>query len=154
MGRIGVRSYSTKPADIKRQWHVMDASGQTLGRLSSRIACLLMGKHKPIFSPNGDAGDFVLVINAAKVRVTGDKARQKVYYRHSGYPGGLKEITFEALMAKDPTAAIKHAVEGMLPHNFLSARMKRRLRIYPGETHPDLPQVKAPSQAAEPAGKE
>ena len=146
MKRIGSRTYSPRAADIKRQWHVIDASGQTLGRLSTRIASLLMGKHKPMYAPNADVGDFVMVVNAAKVVVTGNKATQKVYYRHSGYPGGFKETTYEALMEKDPTLAIRHSVHGMLPHTFLSARTKKRLRIYAGTDHPDLPQVKLPSE--------
>ncbi len=136
------KTYKTRTADVKRQWHVVDASDQTLGRLSSRIACLLMGKHKPIFSHNEDTGDFVVVINAAKVRVTGSKAGLKLYERHTGHPGGFKSTTFEALMAKDPRLVVTHAVEGMLPHTYLSAKMKKRLRVYAGDTYPDLPQVK------------
>ncbi len=146
MGNI-MKTYSTKPADIKRQWHVIDASDKTLGRLSSQIAHLLMGKHKPIFSPNQDTGDFVIIINTAKVHVTGDKARLKLYQRHTGYPGGFRSITFAALMEKDPTQPVKHAVEGMLPHNFLSAKMKKRLRVYAGDAYPDLPQVKVKTAA-------
>ncbi len=147
-----MKTYSTKAADIKRQQHVIDASGQTLGRLSTRIACLLMGKHKPIFSRIEDTGDIVIVINAEKVRVTGNKARQKVYYSHSSYPGGFKEATYEALMAKDPTLIIHHAVKGMLPHTFLSAKMKRRLKVYAGEAPPDLA-AKAPDKAEPAAGE-
>ncbi len=144
-----VKTYSTKTADIKRQWHVIDASDKTLGRLSSQIAHLLMGKHKPIFSPNSDTGDFVIVINADKVRVTGNKAKQKVYYSHSGYPGGFKETTLEALMQTHPTRVIEHAVNGMLPHTYLSAKMKKRLRVYSSDASPDLPQVKTASSKAE-----
>ncbi len=146
-----VKTYSTKAADIKRQQHVIDASGKTLGRLSSQIAHLLMGKHKPIFSPNSDTGDFVIVINADKVHVTGNKAKQKIYYSHSGYPGGFKTITLEALMQKDSTQVIEHAVKGMLPHTYLSAKMKKRLRVYAGDAHPDLPQVKTPAAKTEQA---
>ena len=149
-----VKTYSTKAADIKRQWHVIDASGQTLGRLASRIAHLLMGKHKPIYSPNQDTGDFVIVINADKVHVTGNKAKQKIYYSHSGYPGGFKETTLEALMETHPTRVIEHAVKGMLPHTFLSAKMKKRLRVYSSDDKPDLPQLKvAPAKPGEQAAK-
>ncbi len=138
-----MKTYSTKPTDIERKWHVIDASGKILGRLATDAARLLMGKHKTIFSPSQDTGDFVIVINADKVHVTGNKAKQKLYYRHSVYPTGLKTTTLEALMATNPTRVIEHAVKGMLPHTFLSAKMKKRLRVYAGDTYPDLPQVKA-----------
>ena len=138
-----MKTYSTKAADIKREWYVMDASGQVLGRLATQIAQRLMGKHKPMFTPNLDTGDNVIVINADKVRVTGNKAKQKVYYHHSGYPGGLKSITFEKLMQTNPNRVIEHAVKGMLPHNRLGAKMLKKLRIYTGDTHPHLAQVKA-----------
>ena len=131
-----MKTYSTKKADIERKWHVIDASGKTLGRLSTRIASLLIGKHKPIFSPHLDTGDFVVVINADKVHFTGNKTKQKLYYRHSGYPGGLKSITLEKLMQTNPTRVIEHAVTGMLPHTRLGASMKKRLKVYIGETHP------------------
>ena len=144
-----MKTYSTKAADIERQWHLIDASGKTLGRLATRIARLLMGKHKPIFSPNQDTGDFVVVINADKVHVTGNKAEQKLYYRHSGYPGGLKSIPLGKMMQTDPTWAIKHAVEGMIPHTRLGSRMKKKLRVYAGEAHPYLAQIKASSVATE-----
>jgi len=140
-----LKTYSAKPADIKRQWHVVDASGQTLGKLATQVARLLMGKHKPIFSPNLDTGDFVIVINAEKVRVTGNKLKQKLYYRHSGYPGGLKTITLEKMMQTNPIRVIEHAVKGMLPHTRLGARMRKKLRVYVGESHPHLAQVKATS---------
>ena len=133
-----MKTYSTKASDIERQWHVIDASGKVLGRLATRIAILLMGKHKPIFSRNLDTGDFVIIINADKVRVTGNKAKQKVYYRHSGYPGGLKSINLEKMMQTHPTRVIEHAVKGMLPHNRLGARMFKKLRVYVGDTHPHL----------------
>jgi len=112
-----VKTYSVKKSDIKRQWHVIDASDKVLGRLATQVASLLMGKHKPMFSRHLDTGDFVVVINADKVRLTGNKARQKVYYRHSGYPGGLKSVSFEEMMQTHPTRVIEHAVKGMLPHN-------------------------------------
>ncbi|MFC1934687.1 50S ribosomal protein L13 [Chloroflexota bacterium] len=136
-----MKTYSAKPADIKREWHVIDASSKTLGRMAARIASLLMGKHKPIFSPNQDTGDFVIVINADKIRVTGDKLRQKHYYRHSGYPGGLKSIWLEKLLQTKPTQAVEHAVKGMLPHTRLGAKMLKRLRPYAGEEHPHLAQL-------------
>jgi len=131
-----VKTYSTKASEIKRDWHVIDATDQALGRLATRAAGLLMGKHKPIFSRNLDVGDYVVIINAGKVRVTGDKAKQKVYYRHSGYPGGLKSITYDKLMQTDPTRVIEHAVKGMLPHTRLGANMMKKLKVYVGDTHP------------------
>ena len=138
-----MKTYSTKTADIERQWHVFDASGEILGRLATQIARLLMGKHKPIFSPNQDTGDFVIVINADKVRVTGNKAKQKLYYRHSGYPGGIKSISLEKLMQTHPTRIIEHAVKGMLPHTRLGTSMRKKLRVYAGDNHPHQAQVKA-----------
>ncbi len=137
-----MKTYRTKPSDIERQWHVIDASGKTLGRLATQIARLLMGKHKPIFSPNLDTGDFVVVINADKVHVTGNKAKQKLYYRHSGYPGGLKSIPLEKITQTNPTRVIEHAVKGMLPHTRLGASMMKKLRVYAGDTHPHLAQIK------------
>lgn len=137
-----MKTYSTKTADIEREWHVIDASGKTLGKLATQVTGLLMGKHKPIFSPNLDTGDFVVVINAEKVQVTGNKAKQKLYYRHSGYPGGLKSTTLEKTMQTDPTQVIEHAVKGMLPHTRLGARMRKKLKVYVGDTHPHLAQTK------------
>jgi len=136
-----VKTYSTKVSEIKRDWHVIDATDQVLGRLATRVAGLLMGKHKPIFSRNLDVGDYVVIINAEKVRVTGDKAKQKVYYRHSGYPGGLKSITYDKLMQTNPTRIIEHAVKGMLPHTRLGANMMKKLKVYVGDTHPHLGQT-------------
>jgi large subunit ribosomal protein L13 len=136
-----MKTYSARPVDIERQWHVVDASDKTLGRLSTQIARWLMGKHKPMFTPNQDTGDFVVVVNADKVRVTGNKAKQKFYYRHSGYPGGFKGVTLEKTMQSNPTRVIEHAVKGMLPRTRLGARMGRRLRIYVGDTHPHLAQT-------------
>jgi large subunit ribosomal protein L13 len=137
-----VKTYSLKVSEIKREWQVIDATDQVLGRLATRVARLLMGKHKPIFSPNLDVGDYVVVINADKVRVTGGKAKQKVYYRHSGYPGGLKAITYDKLMQTNPTRVIEHAVKGMLPHTRLGAKMMKKLRVYVGDTYPHLSQAK------------
>ena len=131
-----MKTYSAKVSEIKREWHVIDASDKILGKLATQAARLLMGKHKPMFSRNLDVGDFVVVINAEKVRVTGNKAKQKVYYRHSGYPGGLKTISYDKLMETDPTRVIEHAVKGMLPHTRLGASMMKKLRVYVGDTHP------------------
>ncbi len=138
-----MKTYSTKPTDIKRDWHVIDASDKVLGRLATEVASLLMGKHKPIISRNLDTGDFVVVINAEKVRVTGNKAKQKLYYRHSGYPGGLKSISLERMMQTNPTRVIEYAVKGMLPHNRLGAKMRKKLKVYTGDTHPHLAQTNA-----------
>ena len=140
-----MKTYSTKVSEIKRQWHVIDASDKVLGRLATQVARLLMGKHKPIYSPNLDTGDFVIVINADKVRVTGNKAKQKVYYKHSGYPGGLKSISLEKMMQTNPTRVIEHAVKGMIPHTRLGASMMKKLKVYVGDTHPHLAQTKASS---------
>lgn len=140
-----MKTYSVKPSDIKREWHVIDASDKILGRLTTGVAKLLMGKHKPMFSPNLDTGDFVVVINTEKIRVTGNKMKQKVYYQHSGYPGGLKSITLEKLMPTNSTRVIEHAVKGMLPHNRLGAKMFKKLRVYAGDTHPHPVQTKASS---------
>ena len=137
-----MKTYSLKAADIKRQWHVIDASGKILGKLATEVAVLLMGKHKPIFSRNLDTGDFVVVINADKVRVTGNKAKQKLYYRHSGYPGGLKSISLEKMMQTNPTRVIEHAVKGMIPHTRLGASMMKKLRVYVGDTHPHQAQLR------------
>ena len=139
-----MKTYSVCKADIKREWHVIDASDQILGRLATRATVLLMGKHKPIFSSNLDTGDFVVIINAGKVQVTGNnKAKQKTYYRHSGYPGGLKKITLEKLLLAKPTRVIEHAVKGMLPHTRLGAIMMKKLKVYVGEAHPHRAQTGA-----------
>ena len=143
-----MKTYSVKPSEIERQWHVIDASGQVLGKLASQAASLLMGKHKPMFSRHIDTGDFVVVINAVKIRVTGNKAKQKMYYRHSGYPGGLKSTSLEKMMQTKPTWVIEHAVKGMLPHTRLGAAMMKKLRVYTGDTHPHLAQTKAGSGEA------
>lgn len=128
-------TYLASPERIERKWLLIDAQGQTLGRLASEIASLLRGKHKPIFTPNVDTGDHVIVINADKVVVTGSKAQKKMYYRHTGYPGGLKAINFEGLMQKKPDQAVYLAVKGMLPHNRLGRAMIKKLRVYAGAEH-------------------
>ena len=145
-----MKTYATKASDIKREWHVIDASGEILGRLATQVAGLLMGKHKPLFCRNLDIGDFVVVINADKVRVTGNKPKQKMYYRHSGYPGGLKSISLEKMMQTHPTRVIEHAVKGMLPKNRLNASMMKRLKVYAGDAHPHQGQLRAaPAGAVE-----
>lgn len=137
-----MKTYSTKASDIERKWHVIDASGKTLGRLASEVAQLLRGKHKPIYVPHLDTGDYVIVINADKVRVTGNKAKQKLYYRHSGYPGGLKSTSLAEMMERQPTRAIEHAVRGMLPKGPLGRAMFKKLKVYAGPNHPHQAQVK------------
>lgn len=137
-----MKTYSTKASDIEREWHVIDASGKTLGRLASEVAGLLRGKHKPIYVPHLDTGDYVIVINADKVRVTGNKAKQKLYYRHSGYPGGLKSTSLAEMMESQPTRVIEHAVRGMLPKNPLGRAMFKKLKVYAGPNHPHQAQVK------------
>ena len=131
-----MKTYVTKPAEVERNWYVIDAEGQTLGRLASKIATILRGKHKPIYSPSVDCGDFVVIVNAEKIRVTGQRLDQKVYYRHSGYPGGLSEITLRRQLEKHPTRAIELAVRGMLPKNKLGRKMIKKLKVYAGEEHP------------------
>ena len=144
-----MKTYTAKPSDIERQWHVIDASGKVLGRLATQVAGLLMGKHKPIFSRHMDTGDYVVVINAEKVGVTGNKIKQKLYYRHSGYPGGLKSTSLERMMQTHPTRVIEYAVKGMLPKNRLKAKMLKRLRIHVGDDHPYRGQVRAASTRIE-----
>ena len=133
---------------LKPAWHVLDAQGKTLGRLSTEIAVLLQGKHKPTYVPYLNSGDFVIVVNAEKIRATGKKPQQKVYYRHSGYHGGLKERTLSQLLQKAPTRAIKHAVKGMLPKSTLGRHMLSRLKLYAGESHPHAAQVAVRPRAA------
>ena len=139
-----MRTYTTKPDDINREWYVVDATGLTLGRLASQIASVLRGKHKPIFSPHMDCGDFVIVINAEKVRVTGDKLDQKMYYRHSQYPGGLKTISLRDQMKQHPDRVIRLAVRGMLPKNRLGRQMIKKLKIYREPDHPHEAQQPKP----------
>jgi large subunit ribosomal protein L13 len=131
-----VKTYAVKASDIDRQWWLVDANDQTLGRLATRIATLLEGKHKPTYSPHIDTGDHVVVINAARVKVTGNKLLQKRYYRHSGYPGGLKEESLQTLLARRPALVIERAVKGMLPQNRLGRAMFRKLKVYSGSDHP------------------
>ena len=141
-----MRTYAVKASDIDRQWWLVDANDQTLGRLATRVATLLAGKHKPMYSPNIDTGDHVVVINAARIKVTGNKLLQKRYYRHSGYPGGLKEESLERLLARKPALVVERAVKGMLPQNRLGRAMFKKLKVYGGPDHPH--QAQQP-QAAE-----
>ncbi len=136
-------TYTLKAKEIETRWHVLDAEGRPLGRLASEAAQLLRGKHRPTFSPHMDNGDFVVVVNAAKVRATGNKIQQKTYYRHSGYPGGLKEMTLVRMLEKHPDRVIQRAVKGMLPHNRLGRRLIRHLKVYGGPGHPHEAQVNA-----------
>ncbi|GAB4411408.1 MAG: 50S ribosomal protein L13 [Anaerolineae bacterium] len=139
-----IKTYSPKQDDIRREWYVIDAKDQTLGRLASRIAVLLRGKHKPIFAPHMDTGDFVIVVNADKIRVTGKKLDQKVYYRYSGYPGGVHARTLREQLARDPERVIRLAVRGMLPKNRLGRHMIRKLKVYAGDKHPHQAQQPKP----------
>jgi len=139
-----VTTYAVKASEIERSWFVVDATDQTLGRLATRIATLLEGKHKPIYSPHLDTGDHVVVINAAKVKVTGNKLLQKSYYRHSGYPGGLRATSYEELLTKRPERAIELAVKGMLPHNRLGRKLIGKLKVYAGAEHPHAAQQPKP----------
>jgi large subunit ribosomal protein L13 len=137
------KTYVTKPSDIQRRWYVVDAEGQNLGRLASKVAAVLRGKHKPIFSPSLDTGDYVIVINAEKVAVTGRKLDEKFYYTVSGYPGGLKAISLRNQLAKHPDRVITRAVWGMLPHNKLGRAMLKKLKVYAGPDHPHAAQTPA-----------
>lgn len=135
-----MKTYSAKPTDVQRQWYVVDASEAPLGRLATQIAKLLMGKDKPQFTKHIDCGDYVVVINAAETVVTGDKLSKKIYYHHSGHPGGIKDATLAEKMAKDPTFAIYNAVRGMLPVNKLRDERLKRLKVYAGSSHEHAPQ--------------
>jgi len=131
-----VKTYTVRKGDIKREWYLVDAEGKTLGRLASEIAKILRGKHKPTYVPHMDCGDYVIVVNAEKVRVTGRKLDQKFYYRHSGYPGGLTSISLRDQLQKHPTRVLEAAVRGMLPKNRLGRAMRRKLKVYAGDSHP------------------
>lgn len=136
-------TYSAKQEDIKRSWHVVDANGKTLGRLATAVATVLKGKNKPIYTRHMDTGDFVIIVNADKVHLTGKKLDQKTYYSHSGFPGGLKTVTAGTLMKTNPEEVIKKAVEGMLPKTRLGKQMLSKLKVYAGEQHPHLAQQPA-----------
>ena len=130
-----MKTFMASPATIERKWYVVDAEGKTLGRLSSEIASVLRGKHKPIFTPHMDTGDYVIVVNAAKVKVTGKKLSQKIYYHHSGYVGGMKETTLKEMLAKKPERVVELAVKGMLPKGPLGRQMYKKLFVYVGPEH-------------------
>ncbi len=138
-----MRTYSPKPGEVERQWHVIDATDVVLGRLASQIAILLRGKHKPTYAPHVDTGDFVIVVNADRVALTGNKHEQKLAYRHSGYPGGLRTINYKDLLERHPTKAVEKAVKGMLPHTSLGRQMFRKLKVYAGPDHPHQAQQPA-----------
>jgi large subunit ribosomal protein L13 len=135
-----MRTYSAKPADITHDWFVVDATDKVLGRLATEIARRLRGKHKTIFTPHMDTGDYIVVVNVEKIRVTGDKAEQKTYYRHSGYPGGIYETNFTKLQAKHPSRVLEKAVKGMLPKGPLGYAMLKKLKMYKGAEHPHTAQ--------------
>lgn len=138
-----MKTYSLSSKDVEERWHVVDAAGRPLGRVATEVAHLLRGKYRPTFTPHMDNGDFVIVVNASKVQVTGAKSQQKIYYRHSGYPGGLTETPFTRMLERHPERIIQSAVKGMLPHNRLGRKILRHLKIYGGPDHPHQAQVNA-----------
>ncbi len=147
MSTIKAKSFHAKPSDIDRAWFIIDASGQTVGRLASRIAHVLRGKHKAMFTPSVDTGDFVIIINAEKAVFTGAKLEQKIYYRASTQPGQLKRADAQSLMKNDPTRILQEAIEGMLPHNTLGRAQARKLHVYAGDQHPHAAQRPQPLEA-------
>jgi large subunit ribosomal protein L13 len=139
-----VRTFSPKPADLKREWVVIDANDVVLGRLATQAATLLRGKHKPTFAPHVDGGDFVIIVNADKVALTGHKREQKLAYRHSGYPGGLRATSYAELLESNPERAVEKAIKGMLPHTSLGRQMAKKLKVYAGPDHPHAAQMPVP----------
>jgi large subunit ribosomal protein L13 len=137
---MATKTYIPKVAEIERRWYVVDAEGQTLGRLATQIATILRGKHKPMYTPHLDVGDYVIVINAEKVEITGAKEEQKQYYRHSGYPGGIYQTSYRDMLRKHPERVIEAAVKGMLPHTNLGRDQLKKLKVYAGPTHPHTAQ--------------
>ncbi|MCP5017765.1 MAG: 50S ribosomal protein L13 [Ketobacter sp.] len=135
-----MKTFSAKPESVERDWYVVDATDKTLGRLATEIARRLRGKHKPVYTPHVDTGDYIVVVNAEKIRVTGNKRTDKMYYRHTEYPGGIKEISFDKLMDRKPTMAIEAAVKGMMPRNPLGRAMLGKLKVYAGSEHPHAAQ--------------
>ncbi|HEV8538596.1 MAG TPA: 50S ribosomal protein L13 [Bacteroidota bacterium] len=133
-------THSFKESEVQKKWYLVDASGQTLGRLASRVAHILRGKHKPTFTPNTDCGDFVVVVNAGKVKVTGKRTDMKTYFHYTGYPGGATIQSYKELMKTKPERVIEHAVKGMIPHNRLGARIVKKLKVYRGDAHPHAAQ--------------
>lgn len=144
-----MRTYTPKEGDADPQWHVIDATDVVLGRLATHAAALLRGKHKPTFVPHQDMGDFVIVINAEKVAVTGDKASKKRYWRHSGFPGGIRSVSFEEMIDRHPTRAVEEAVKGMIPKNKLGRAQLTKLRVYAGSEHPHAAQQPKPFEIAQ-----
>jgi len=138
-----MKTYSLRAGDIDKAWHVIDADGQTLGRLATRVAALLQGKHKPTYTPHLDMGDFVVVTNASRIKVTGNKLEDKIYFRHTGYMGGLKETPLGEMLERHPERVIEKAVKGMLPRNKLARHLLRHMKVYPGAEHPHASQVNA-----------
>ena len=137
------KTYTPKASEVSHAWRLVDANGQTLGRLASEVAGFLRGKHLPTFSEHMDVGDYVVVINASRVRLTGNKAQDRLYYRHSTYPGGLKSVALGEVLAKHPDRLLKQTVKGMLPHNALGRKMLRKLKVYGGPDHPHEAQLRA-----------
>jgi len=135
-----MKTFSAKPESVERDWYVVDATDKTLGRLAAELAHRLRGKHKPEYTPHVDTGDYIVVVNAERIRVTGNKAQGKVYYHHTGYPGGIRDITFEKLIEKAPERVLEKAVKGMLPRNSLGRAMFRKLKVYAGGEHPHAAQ--------------
>jgi large subunit ribosomal protein L13 len=144
-----VRTYSPKPGEVERKWYVIDATDIVLGRLASQTAILLRGKHKPQFAPHVDTGDFVIIVNAGKVHLSGNKREDKLAYRHSGYPGGLRSVKYGDLIDKDPRKALEKAVRGMLPHNSLGRDMLKKLKVYGGPNHPHAAQQPVPFELSQ-----
>lgn len=144
-----MRTFTPKPGDVQRQWHVIDATDVVLGRLASQTAQLLRGKHKPVFAPHIDTGDFVIIVNAGKVALTGNKREQKLAYSHSGYPGGLTATPYTELLAKDPRKAVEKAVRGMLPHTSLGRQQLKKLKVYAGPEHPHVGQAPQPYEISQ-----
>ncbi len=138
------KTYSAKAEEIERTWYVVDAEGKTLGRLATEVARILRGKHKPIYTPHVDTGDFVIIVNAEKIRVTGKRLDQKMYYRHSGYMGGLKETSLRTMLDKHPERVLQHAVKGMMPKNRLGRQMYKKLKVYAAPDHPHAAQKPLP----------
>jgi large subunit ribosomal protein L13 len=139
-----VRTFSPKPSDVQRQWHLIDATDVVLGRLAAQTATLLRGKHKPIYAPHVDTGDFVVIVNAGKVALTGAKRDNKIEYRHSGFPGGIRATSYDELLAKNPRRVVEKAVKGMLPHNTMGRKMLSKLKVYAGPEHPHQAQKPVP----------
>ena len=144
-----VRTYSPKPGEVQRQWHVIDATDVVLGRLATHAATLLRGKHKAMYAPHLDTGDFVIIVNSDKIALTGAKREQKLAYRHSGYPGGLRAVTYAELLEKDSRKAVEKAVKGMLPHTSLGRQMLTKLKVYRGPDHPHQAQQPVPFEISQ-----